>query len=330
MPNINRTNFATAIKNVYEKKLLIKAAPRFVHGSQAKVATFKGGSYELRRYGQLAAITAALPVEGVTPAEHDAPSVSTVTLTPEWYGTWIGHTDQIKAVEYDDVVAESVDALGIQAGLSFDTILRNAMTDGATKLYANYQTQRIDLDDTNDKLKYKDLLRARVTLMNANAIEPSGGVDVILHPFSFNELMLDTDFLALFKEEAPGSAMRTAKVGRLLGMNILVTSNARGYVGGGASSGDDVYDALFVAEEAVGVAGYPGQMPNLTAGMGSGEYANNTNQKVKSVDIIVKELGSSGTQDPLDQRASVGWKATYDDAILNQAFIVSLEHCVTN
>jgi len=41
--------------------------------------------------------------------------------------------------------------------------------------------------------------------------------------------------------------------------------------------------------------------------------------------VIVKDRGSAGTNDPLDQLASVGWKAAHAAVILNQALGVRLE-----
>ena len=44
---------------------------------------------------------------------------------------------------------------------------------------------------------------------------------------------------------------------------------------------------------------------------------------------IVKPLGSAGTADPLDQRSTSGWKATFVTKILNENFILRLEHAVS-
>jgi N4-gp56 family major capsid protein len=44
---------------------------------------------------------------------------------------------------------------------------------------------------------------------------------------------------------------------------------------------------------------------------------------------IVKPLGSAGTADPLEQRATSGWKATFVAKILNDAFLVRVEHAVS-
>lgn len=50
----------------------------------------------------------------------------------------------------------------------------------------------------------------------------------------------------------------------------------------------------------------------------------------KNVKMIAKGLGSSGTDDPLDQRATLGWKIKgYNATILEDAYIVRIEHGVS-
>ena len=44
---------------------------------------------------------------------------------------------------------------------------------------------------------------------------------------------------------------------------------------------------------------------------------------------IVKQLGSSGTADPLDQRGSCGWKAVRTAERLVEPFMVRIETCST-
>jgi N4-gp56 family major capsid protein len=41
---------------------------------------------------------------------------------------------------------------------------------------------------------------------------------------------------------------------------------------------------------------------------------------------IIKPLGSAGSADPLDQRATSGWKAITTTKILNDSWIVRIEH----
>ena len=42
---------------------------------------------------------------------------------------------------------------------------------------------------------------------------------------------------------------------------------------------------------------------------------------------IIKQLGSGGTADPLDQRATTGWKATKVAERLVEEYMVRVEHC---
>ena len=47
------------------------------------------------------------------------------------------------------------------------------------------------------------------------------------------------------------------------------------------------------------------------------------------IEILVKQLGSAGSADPLDQRSTVGWKATQTAVILNQDAMVRIETAST-
>lgn len=69
--------------------------------------------------------------------------------------------------------------------------------------------------------------------------------------------------------------------------------------------GRDVYSTLILAENAYGVTEVEG---------GGLQY-------------IVKQLGSGGTEDALNQRATVGWKATRASERLVEAFIRRIETC---
>lgn len=58
------------------------------------------------------------------------------------------------------------------------------------------------------------------------------------------------------------------------------------------------------------------------------EPANDVELEGGNAHVIVKNLGSAGTEDPLDQRSSVGWKATgYVTKIVYNEYIVRVEVC---
>lgn len=81
------------------------------------------------------------------------------------------------------------------------------------------------------------------------------------------------------------------------------TANAVIYPGEAGKEGMDVYSTLFIGADAYGVTEVEGG----------------------GLKLIIKQLGSAGSGDPLNQRATVGWKAVKTAAILSQPFMVRVE-----
>lgn len=73
-----------------------------------------------------------------------------------------------------------------------------------------------------------------------------------------------------------------------------------------------------------GEAGLAGRDVYVTLVMGDNAYGT-TELCGGGLEHIVKQLGSAGTADPLNQRATVGWKATKAAARLVEAFMVRIE-----
>ena len=82
-----------------------------------------------------------------------APAI--VTATPSFYGAWIGYSDELDYTSFDPFVSEVSGILGEQAGVSADTLVRNVITDGATKDYSGNKTAQalcIELDARVDEV----------------------------------------------------------------------------------------------------------------------------------------------------------------------------------
>jgi N4-gp56 family major capsid protein len=324
--NLTQTALPDAIKTMYEKRLLTRAVPRFVHGRWGKLASLnKFGSYELRKYGSLSAISSALS-EGATPAEQTAPTLTLTTITPLFYGSWLGWTDELELTVFDPLISEMSAILGEQAGLSADTILRNTLTDGATVDYAGTATSRATVDAPQHYVTYADFVKQLALLQGANALPLEGqNFVVIMHPDSYATLMLDPVFVNMFVQETADFDIRSGYMGRILNCNIYVSSNAREYANEGVGSTTDVYSMLFIGQEALGYLGFGNITPDMADAGGAG-YANNTGKSVRPVEIIIKQLGSGGATDPLNQRATVGWKMALAATVLNADWIRNLEH----
>lgn len=94
-----------------------------------------------------------------------------------------------------------------------------------------------------------------------------------------------------------------------LAANAIVYSEDAGAVDAATKAAIDVHSTLIFGKDAYGVVD--------VAGSGA-------------LQIIIKPHGSAGTQDPLDQRATVGAKvAAYTAAILNDLWILRIEHVVS-
>ena len=79
----------------------------------------------------------------------------------------------------------------------------------------------------------------------------------------------------------------------------------------GGNASYDVHETLIYGQNAFGIVKLGGKgYPNF--------------------EIIIKKPGSSGSDDPLNQRGSIGWKVKhFCAAILNDDFIVRVEHTVS-
>lgn len=85
--------------------------------------------------------------------------------------------------------------------------------------------------------------------------------------------------------------------------SITVSDNDYLFSGEGGLDGRDVYATIVLGENAYGTT-------EITDG---------------GLEYIVKQLGSGGTADPLNQRATVGWKATKAAVRLMEPFMVRIE-----
>lgn len=85
--------------------------------------------------------------------------------------------------------------------------------------------------------------------------------------------------------------------------NVTAADNTVIYPGEGGKDGADVYSTLILGDDAYGVT-------EITGG---------------GLQHIVKQLGSAGSGDPLNQRATCGWKATKAVEILVQQYMVRIE-----
>ena len=78
-----------------------------------------------------------------------------------------------------------------------------------------------------------------------------------------------------------------------------------------------------------GEAGAKGRAVNITLGFGKDAYGV-IDVEGGGLEFFVKQLGSGGTSDPLNQRATAGWKAMQVTKRLVEAYMVRIETCASS
>jgi len=271
---------------------------------------------KFRRYGNLSAATTAL-VEGVTPAGSSL-SVTDVTATVAQYGDYITITDVIDYESKDPVLIETAEILGDQMGDTLDQLTRDVIAAGSVVQYAGASSNSRDTVGSTDLIDVDDIKIAVRTLKNAKArkitrmINASTGIATepvnasyigLCHPNTTYTLKGLTGFTSVEKYASTVSVME-GEIGKIDEVRFIESTNCKTFTGGEGSI--TVYATIILGMDAYGITRISGE----------------------AVKNIVKPLGSAGTADPLEQRATSGWKATFVAKILNDAFMVRIEHAV--
>lgn len=316
--NTNKTTdsaLTPEMKTFYDMALIDEASPQLVHDQFAQKRPIPQGSgkkIEFRKFASLPKATTALQ-EGVTP-DGKKLSVSTIEATVSQYGDYIVQSDVLELTAIDNTILEATKILGRQAGLTLDTITRNILNSGVSAWYApkivsgaeTAVTSRGGLDATA-VLTVKLVEKVAAALKAQNAPKINGSYVAIIHPYAAYSLMRDPEWIAPHNYQDTTN-LYEGEIGKIGGVRFVESSEAKVWKKGtdGAPSGQAVFSTIFVGEGAYGVT-------EVTGG---------------GLQTIVKQKGSAGTADPLDQRSSVGWKAMKTAEILVPNYIIRVESTV--
>lgn len=291
------------MKTFYDMTLIDEAQAALVHdqfGQKRPIPKNGGKTIEFRKFAALAKATTPL-TEGVTP-DGKGLTVSTITATVAQYGDYITQSDVLELTALDNTILEATKLLGRQAGLTLDTIVRNVLQSGTNVTYCpkvvdgaeTAVTSRANLD-TTCQLTVKVIQQVVAKLRAQNAPTINGKYVAIIHPYVAYDLMRDPEWIDAHKYAKPDN-LYEGEIGEVAGVRFVQTSEAKIYDGG-------VFGTLIFGDGAYGVT-------EITGG---------------GLQTIVKQKGSAGTADPLDQRSSVGWKAIKTAELLIPQYLVRVE-----
>lgn len=295
------------MKTFYSNHLIDMAEPHLVHDQFAQkhpIPKNGGKTIQFRKYDPLPKAMTPL-TEGITPNGQKL-SMDIVEATVDQYGGYVELSDVLLLTAIDNNLVEANALLGSQAGRTLDTVTREVLAGGTSVQYAEGQvTSRSALvggADTGNHYLTVDAVRRAVRFLKVmNAPKINGYYAGIIHPDCSYDLMSDPKWVNV-KTYSDPEGIYEGEIGRIEGVRFVETTEAKIFYGEGSGS-RNVYSTLILGANAYGVTEIEGG----------------------GLQHIVKQLGSAGTADPLNQRATAGWKAMKVAERLVEEYMVRIE-----
>jgi N4-gp56 family major capsid protein len=303
----------------FDSLLLARALPKLPFDmvtTKEKAKSLPSNSGNLISFRKMEALAINLTplTAGVTPTASSL-VMSEVTVQPTQHGNHVITTDEVQLLHTDPVANEGSKVLGENSGQTRNALIRAVAVTGTNVIYQGTDTARNTLTDAK-KMTHADVREAVVNLESNDALpfdgtrgeDGFGGLYMgIIHPRVYDDLIGDAKITDYLKYSDP-TGFKNYSLPVVAGVAWLKSTTAPIFAGAG-SGGDNVYGTLLFGKEAIG-------SPNIG---GTGKST-----------MYVKPLGSSGADDPLNQRASMGWKGWHATLILNNSFFVRIETGATN
>ena len=300
-------DLSAEMKTFYDKNLIRLAEPKMIHdqfGQKRPIPGGNGKTIEFRKFNALPAVPATMELlEGITPDGQNY-GVTAITATVKQYGGYITTSDMLNLTAYDNNMQEIMKLLASQAGRVSDTITRDILQAGTNVMYAGTATARTGTGGlaSTDVLTIEDIKKAVRWLKRNNAETINGDYVAIVHPDVVYDLMNDSEWIDANQYAGSGRIFE-GEVGKMYGVRFVESTQAKIY----KPATLPIYGTLVLAANAFGVTSINGG----------------------GIETIVKQLGSGGTADPLNQRATAGWKLNKTATILTQEYMVRIESAAT-
>lgn len=303
----------------YDQNLLVTAYENSVwtkYGQVRDIPEKSGKSITFRRYVKLPAATTPL-TKGITPAGRSM-SYADLTVTVLQYGDYITTDDEVEFTSLDPILSKASEELGEQAALTLDTLTKEKLAAGTTRQWAGSATQdnqitgmhftKAEAYEAAQTLR-GNLARPVTAMMNPADIYGTVGILPAFIGFIGNDTLSylennasANDFVTPEKY-ASQTALLPFEVGKVGPIRLVYTDNPAIDSGVGAT-GQELQNTIIVGRDAYGVTRVAGH----------------------ALENIIQPLGSAGAADPLKQRATTGWKASFVAEILNEAHLVVVIH----
>jgi len=300
---------STALSRYFDKVVLEALLPNtYILGAGTQKVLPKGQnkyvfSLATKSVGTVAGLTLT---EGTTPTEGSwSMEQQEVSLTQ--IGEYIIMSDVVLQDSPVEIIANALGDIAMNVAAVADILVQDVIDAGTNVFYSNDATSRTTIN-AGDTLSASNISKAQATLLANNAKPYDAGMFMgVIHPHVLHDLRIETGtgaWLDANKYVTPEKIFK-GEIGALSGVRVVVSPNLQYFAnasnGSGSTGTIDVYPTYFFGKDAYGVV------------------------REGAPQSVFNPLGSSGSADPLKQRASAGVKFRVGATILRENALVRYE-----
>ena len=300
----NGASPAVFLQNFLKKEVLENLEPELYFAKYGITSTTQNGFLTVSwpRFDQLTrTIAQATLVEGTTPTEVAA-TFTVVQATPVQYGIQVILSDLLlKTSPVTDILSITGQNIAANMMRIIDKVIQAELITGTNVSFANGKANRPALAAT-DVVTGLEIANATTKLRSLNAKAISMGCYIgLVHSFVAGNIRNTSSGLWLEANKyTTNDTILNGEAGKLAGVRILETANIDT-----VASTTTVYPSYILGMGAYGVADW------------------------QNMEIIFKSLGSAGSADPLNQRATAAAKVSFAAKILNANAMTRIESGAT-
>lgn len=261
------------------------------------------------------------------------------------YGDYIEYNDELDLYDFRKIQSDFLNILGDHASISMETVRRDAVRGGSNVVYGGTEITRLAvaqngtaITDANIKTtilklkaqgakKFSSVITGTTKVGTRPVRSAYAGICSI---YTTEDLRGLTGWQDVEDYSDYSKRFSDREVGRIKDIRFIESDNDEGI----EAVGDAATLAGSVSLKVPGDAGYQTDIDagnetaiiEQTMVMGMDAYTTTTVRGKQGIMTIIKPIGSSGAKDPLNQYGTIGWKSILGCAILNQAWMVRIEH----
>ena len=300
---------STALSRYFDKVVLEALLPNtYILGAGTQKVLPKGQnkyvfSLATKSVGTVSGLTLT---EGTTPTEGSwSMEQQEVSLTQ--IGEYIIMSDIVLQDSPVEIIANALSDIAMNVAAVADILVQDVIDAGTNVFYSGDATARTTIS-SNDTFSSVNVSKAQATLLANNAKPYDGGMFMgVIHPHVLHDFRIETGtgaWLDANKYVTPEKIFK-GEIGALSGVRFVVSPNLQYFAdasnGSGSTGNIDVYPTYFFGKDAYGVV------------------------REGAPQSVFNPLGSSGSADPLKQRASAGVKFRVGATILRENALVRYE-----